>query len=156
MERMADMLVKTKYFGEIEMEEKNMIIFDSGILGFPELKRFTLLYDIEKEGRTIRWLQSCDEPALSIPVIIPTLVMPDYNPTVEDELLSGLGELNDENLSVLVTVTVPADVTKMTANMKAPIIINADTLKGCQLIVENEDYHVRYQIFDILKNRKEG
>lgn len=153
---MADMLVKTKYFGEIEMNEEEMIVFDNGILGFPELKKYVLLYDIEKEGRTIRWLQSCDEQALSIPVIIPTLVMPDYNPTVEDELLKGLGELTDENLSVLVTVTVPEDVTKMTANMKAPIIINADTLKGCQLIVENQEYEVRYQIFDILKNRKEG
>lgn len=150
------MLVKTKYFGEIEMNEEEMIVFDNGILGFPELKKYVLLYDIEKEGRTIRWLQSCDEQALSIPVIIPTLVMPDYNPTVEDELLKGLGELTDENLSVLVTVTVPEDVTKMTANMKAPIIINADTLKGCQLIVENQEYEVRYQIFDILKNRKEG
>lgn len=150
------MLVKTKYFGEIEMNEEEMIVFDNGILGFPELKKYVLLYDIEKEGRTIRWLQSCDEQALSIPVIIPTLVMPDYNPTVEDELLKGLGELTDDNLSVLVTVTVPEDVTKMTANMKAPIIINADTLKGCQLIVENQEYEVRYQIFDILKNRKEG
>ncbi len=138
------------------MNEEEMIVFDNGILGFPELKKYVLLYDIEKEGRTIRWLQSCDEQALSIPVIIPTLVMPDYNPTVEDELLKGLGELTDENLSVLVTVTVSEDVTKMTANMKAPIIINADTLKGCQLIVENQEYEVRYQIFDILKNRKEG
>ena len=42
----------------------------------------------------ISWLQSLNEPGLALPVINPVLVMEDYNPVVEEELLSGLGELN--------------------------------------------------------------
>ena len=57
---------------------------------------------------------------------------------------------------ILITMTVPADLKEMTVNLKAPIIINADTRKGIQLIVENQDYEVKYKIYDVLKNKKEA
>ena len=55
-------------------------------------------------------------------------------------------------------LTVPADITKMTINFKAPIIVNMDTMKGTQLIAGNEDYQVRFPIYDILdaKKQKDG
>ncbi len=53
-------------------------------------------------------------------------------------------------------MTVPADIKEMSVNLKAPIIINADTRKGVQLIVENQDYEVKYKIYDLLKEKKEA
>lgn len=45
----------------------------------------------------------------------------------------------------------------MSVNLKAPIIINSNNKEGAQVIVENEDYSVRYPIYDILnKKDKEG
>lgn len=96
---------------------------------------------------------------MALPVINPVLVMEDYNPVVEEELLSGLGELNPDNQIVFVTLTVPKDLTRMTANLKAPIVINADTRKGCQVIVENHDYKVKYPVYERFakaKQEKEG
>lgn len=151
------MLVKTRCFGEIDLEEDKILTFDNGIMGFEELKRFTILFDNEEEGTpVISWLQSLDEEALAIPVINPLLVKPDYNPIVEDELLASLGELTEENVVILLSVTVPADAEKVTANLKAPFIINADTKKGCQLIVENADYEIKYNIYDAIQNMKKG
>ena len=75
---------------------------------------------------------------------------------VEDELLSGIGEISEENLVILLTMTVPANIKEMSVNLKAPIIINADTRKGAQLIVENRDYEVKYKIYDLLKEKKEA
>ena len=83
-------------------------------------------------------------------------VKEDYNPIVEDELLQGLGEITEENIIVLLPLTVPQDVTQMSVNLKAPIIINADTRKGAQVVVENEDYEIKYKIYDILKGKKEA
>jgi flagellar assembly factor FliW len=56
---------------------------------------------------------------------------------------------------VLVTLTVPSDITKMTVNLKAPILINVDTLQGGQIIVE-DDAPIRFPIYDILKKKKDG
>ncbi len=149
------MLVKTKHFGEVDLDESKIIHFEHGILGFENYKDYTILYDNEGVERSdISWLQSLEEPALAIPVINPFLLMEDYNPEVEDELLQSLGKLNDENIVVLVSLTVPSDITMMTANMKAPFIMNADTRRGCQIIVENSNYEIRYRFYDMLKAKK--
>ena len=44
----------------------------------------------------------------------------------------------------------------MTANLKAPIVINMKTMKACQIIVNNDDYQVRYNVYDCVKKMKEG
>ncbi len=151
------MLVKTRYFGEIDLTDEKIITLDKGLMGFDEFKRYTILYDCEKEeGTNISWFQCVDEPSLALPVINPLLVKEDYNPVVEDELLDGIGEINEENLVILITMTVPKDLTQMTVNLKAPIIINADTRKGVQIVADNQDYEVKYKIYDILKKKKEA
>ena len=126
-----------------------------GLIGFPQMQHFTLIYDEQKQNRgTIMWFQSLDEPEFAMPVVDPSSICEDYNPTVNDELLSAIGELNDENLFVLVTIKVPSDITKMTINLKGPIIINSDTRLGEQIIVE-DDVDMRFPIYDMLQSKKE-
>ena len=62
----------------------------------------------------------------------------------------------EDELLVLVTVTVPSDLTKMTVNLKGPIVINAAEKKACQVIVEGENYLVKYPIYDILNAKKKA
>lgn len=150
------MLVKTKFFGEVDLPEEEILTFERGLIGLADYKRFTILYDCEKEETNISWLQSVDEPTLALPVIKPWLVKEEYNPTVEDELLSSLGELTEENLVILLTMTVPADIKEMTVNLKAPVIINADTRKAVQIIADNQDYEVKYKVYEILNKKQEG
>lgn len=150
------MQVNTKLFGEIEIEEDKIICFENGIIGFPDCRRFTLIFDETEEGKhkNISWLQSLDEPAFALPVMNPLLVKEDYNPQVEHELLKTLGNLTTENTYVLVTVTVPGDIKKLSVNLKAPIIVNTDDLKAEQLIID-DSLPVKYMIYDILQSRKE-
>lgn len=150
------MIIKTKVFGEVEIADDKIIHFPSGIIGFPDLTDFALLHDEEKGAGAIHWLQSLQEPGFAMPVMDPLLVMPEYNPEVDDELLKHIGELNEEEILVLVTVTVPSDLTKMTVNLKGPVIINATERKACQVIVEGEDYAVKYPIYEILNARKKA
>ena len=119
------MKITTKLFGEIEAAEDKIIEFSAGIIGFPKMQHFLLIHDIENEKSRISWLQSVEEPEFAMPVIDPLVLMEDYDPLVEDEMLSALGDLDSSDMLVLVTVTVPADIRKMTANFKAPVIINA-------------------------------
>ena len=149
------MLVKTKYFGEVDLPEEKIVTLERGLVGFDDYKKYTILYDSEKEESSIAWFQSVDEPTLALPVINPTLIKEDYNPQVEEELLKDLGELTDENLVVFLVMTVPEDLKQMSVNLMAPIIINADTRKGAQVIVENPEYEIRYKIYDILSAKKE-
>ncbi len=151
------MKIKTKFFGEIEISDDKIITFENGIIGFPELRRFALLHDEEKGVDVgIRFLQSVEEPGFSMPVMNPLVVKPDYDPEVEDELLASAGNLNGENMLVLVSVSIPGDLTKMSVNLQGPFIINAEEHKGCQVIVENGGYPVKFPIYDILQAGKAG
>ena len=150
------MIVKTKIFGEIEVDESKFLTFEDGILGFPDLKKFMLIHDEESGGTNlISWMQSIDEPGFAMPVLDPLKVCPDYNPEVEDELLKSLGEIDGDDILVLTTVTVPPEIEKMTSNLKAPFIINAQNLKACQVILEDDNYLIKYPIYEILKNNKQ-
>lgn len=148
------MKAATRLFGEIEIDESKIITFEDGIIGFPDMKKFTLIFDEEKEGRpSISWLQSMGEPEIAFPVMDPLFVCETYNPSVEEELLKNLGTIKEDNLYVLVTVTVPQNIKELAVNLKAPIVINTDTRKASQIIVE-DDLPVRYRIYEILEEAK--
>lgn len=146
------MNVKTRHFGDVEIDDSKVITMDNGLFGFENYKKYVLLYDSSSdEIPNIQWLQSMDEELLALPVMIPTTVVPDYNPVVEDETLASLGEWKEEDVSMLVTVTVPEDIKKMSINLKAPIVINTTTMKGCQVVAENPEYEVKHMIYELLE-----
>ena len=149
------MRITTRYFGEIEIDDQKILIFEEGLIGFENLKKFTLIYNNEtKYGNTINWLQSLDEPMVALPVINPFDIMADYNPIINDEILDSLGELQEDSTAVFLTLTIPSDISKMTTNLKAPIIVNAENKKGCQVIAENPEYVIKYNIYDVIQKMK--
>lgn len=148
------MNITTKVFGEITIDDDKIIEFPNGIIGFPELTQFALVHDSEKGTETIHWLQSLQEPAFAMPVLDPLLVCTEYNPEVDDELLKPLGTLVPDETLVLVTVTVPKDLTQMTINLKGPFVINVAEKKATQVIVEGDKYQVKFPIYDILNANK--
>lgn len=151
------MKVKTRLFGEINVGDNNVMYFENGIIGFPELQKFTIVKDKDKPNSVIMWLQSLDEGAFAMPVLIPNQIIPDYAPSVAESAIQSLGEnVDSADLMLLVTITVPSDLEKMTVNLKAPIIINHKNLYSCQAVAENEDYLVRYPIYELLQKRKAG
>lgn len=150
------MKVNTRLFGEIDITDDKIVTLEKGIIGFPDLQKFTLIFDLDKgDAGVIKWFQSLDEPQFALPVIDPTVILPDYAPSINDELLQPLGELTDDNLLILVTIKVPENIKNMTVNLRAPLIINADTLKGGQMITEDEN-DVRFPIYDLLQKNAKG
>lgn len=147
--------ITSKHFGIVEIDEDKILTFEHGIMGFEELRKFAIVYDSEEDKGTISWLQSLEEEQVAIPVIDPYSIKQDYNPIIEDHLLEQLGTTQDQDLFLLLILNVPKDIKNITANLVAPIIVNSITKKGCQLIVENKDYEVRYNIYEAVKQIKE-
>lgn len=153
------MVAETKFFGTIDIEDDKIINFPNGIIGFENLKNFALIYDSEREERSkISWLQSMDEPLMVLPVINPLDLMEKYTPTIEDELMKNIGDPADADLLIFVTLSIPSDLTLMTANLKAPFIINTVDRKAMQVIVENQEYPVKFNAYEAIQamKQKEG
>lgn len=151
------MVAETKFFGKIDIEDDKIIEFPMGIIGFENLKKFALIYDSEKEKRSkISWLQSMEEPLMVLPVINPIDITEEYTPVIEDELTKTIGDPADADILILVTMSIPSDITKMTANLKAPIIINTVNRQAMQVIAENEDYLIKYNVYDAIERLKKA
>lgn len=150
------MQIKSRIFGEIDIDDEKIITIPGGLMGFEQYHKFAIAFDSENESKNgIMWLQSIDEADLAFPVMDPMQVIENYSPVVEDEWLEPIGKFETDNdLYVLSILTVPSDITKMTINLKAPLIINTVTRKGIQLIVNNDEYPVRYNVYEHLEKTK--
>ena len=54
------MLVQTKFFGEIDLPEEKIVTLERGLIGLEQYKKYTILYDCEKEEANISWFQSVE------------------------------------------------------------------------------------------------
>lgn len=149
------MTIQTRVFGEVTIDSNKIIHFENGIIGFPEMTDFALIHDEDQgENAGIRWMQSLQEPNFAMPVMDPLLVKPDYNPVVDDEMLKPIGGLEIDEILILSTVTVPKDLTQMSINLMGPIVINVATRKAVQIILDGEEYAVKFPIYDIINAGK--
>lgn len=150
------MKAETRIFGTIDIADDKIITMEKGMIGFPELTHFALIFDEDKKDKLVKimWLQSMDDGTVAFPVIDPIHLIEDYRPSVSEEIIAPLGEMTEENTYILATVTVPKKVEDFTMNLKAPIVINMATNKGAQVITE-DDYPIKHRIYDLLKEKKE-
>ena len=153
------MLLLTKNFGEIEIDESKILTFEEGIPGFSHCTRFILLHDeAEPEhedeaghsAELICYLQSLDEPAVMFVLMNVAAVMPDYSPLISEADVADLGPC-DADVLVYNIAVVPDDITQLTVNLKAPLVIHTVTRKGKQVIVNNDEYGIRVHIFKAIK-----
>jgi flagellar assembly factor FliW len=139
------MRIKTKYFGEVDVKEEEIIHFPQGIPGFLEEKEFVLL-SFEESG-LFQVLQSTNGMDPAFVVVDPFLFVKDYQFKLDDTTLEQL-EINEEkDVLVLAIVTVKDPLTSSTANLHAPIIINQTKKVAKQYITKNQNYTTREVIF---------
>ncbi len=146
-----NMVIQTSRFGQVQCAVEDLINFPDGILGFAELKKFILLDDPNDE--IFAWLQSCDEPAIAFPVLEPELFVEQYKVNLAKSDQDALGAPPREQLSYFSIVTVPEDPTKMTANLKAPVLINRATRIARQCVLQDNNWAIREPIFQRLQQR---
>ncbi|HEY9062162.1 MAG TPA: flagellar assembly protein FliW [Pseudobacteroides sp.] len=146
------MLLNTKHFGQLEVDEKGIIDFPEGLPGFEDAKRFVLIAN-SGEDSIFQWLQSIDNLDLAFVVIDPKIIKDDYIVDVPEEEVEELQIDESSETIVLCIVVVPEDLAKMTANLKAPVIINNTSKKGKQVVLDNNDYEIKHYIMQELRQR---
>jgi flagellar assembly factor FliW len=144
---------ETKHFGEINYDPDRIIVFPEGIPGFPDSKRYLLMSENEDENMFF-WLQSVDEGDVAFTLMDVYKVLPDYDPQVEPDEMLQLGEINETPLLIYNIVVIPDYVRHMRVNLRAPVVINLYTGLGKQVICTNDDYSIRFMIFEELERAK--
>lgn len=145
------MTIHTSRFGVISITTEDVIEFSEGLLGFNELRRFVLLDDPSDE--IFAWLQSCEDPGIAFPLLEPELFTLDYKVQLTKHDLEALGLKSSEKFRVFSIITIPNDPTQMTANLKAPIVVNVKNRNARQCVLQDNSLAIREPIFTRLQQR---
>lgn len=137
------MKLQTKYFGEIEYEEEEVLTFPVGLFGFEEERHFLLL-PFEGSGATLLCLQSVTTPALAFVVMDPFSLDPDYAPELQPKELRELGVAESQELGFYVLCVVKKPVAESTVNLKCPVAVHPETRVARQVILETDRYEMRH------------
>lgn len=140
------MKINTRDFGEVEIDEKAVIEFPNGIIGFEDSKRYALI-DPTGEGNYPMWLQSVEDVYPCFIVFDPNQINPGYSAEINTEEQKTLGIDETSAACFLVLATVPEDIKSATVNMRSPIVVNRDKNKAIQIVLNNLDYSFRQPLF---------
>jgi len=116
-------------FGTVEVSEDEVIEFPDGLVGLGGL-RYALLD--RNPGTGFLWLHSVDDPALALPVVSPFQFFADFSLEVSEEDRARLGLKDAASARLLVTVRATPDPLDITANLRAPLVIDGG--RGFQVI----------------------
>lgn len=144
------MKLETGRFGQLSFDESQKIVFEHGLLGFPELTDYCLVDP--NDDTLILWLQSLQNPSLSFPVLEPRIFKPGYAVSLSglDERELGV-ETGKSELAVFTILTIPDSIQLMSANLKAPVVINVKDKIGKQVVVQENQYSIQHPMFKELK-----
>jgi len=142
--------LKTRDFGQIDIEEEKVIVMPFGMPGFPDAKRFVILD--REETRPFLWYQCVDDPELAFVIINPNLFMPDYAVDLKAVLRDMSWKDPEEgDLSIYAIVNASEGVPeKITANLIGPIVVNTRKKEATQMVISGSPYSHKQSVFHAL------
>ncbi len=125
-----------------EVEQLPELSFVRPLPGFGDLRRFVLVELPAGEGALFE-LRSLEEPAVRFVAAVPTAFFPDYAFDLDEGDCDQLGLTDETDALVLVLLTMGGDAAATTANLLAPVVVNARTRRAAQVILSGSDWPVR-------------
>ena len=143
------MKISTSRFGELDVSNKEIISFKEGLLGFEHLKKFFI---VDPGDQTlILWLQSSEDGNVAFPIIEPKIFLPNYDVKLVPAEIASLNLESVKDIWVYSILTIPQDITQMSANIKAPIVINNKTKIARQIVLQDSKLEVKFEMYKELK-----
>jgi len=135
-----------EHVAEAELPE---IRFVRPVPGFPGLTRFVLVRlgdDADAaadDTAELYELRSLERPEVCFMVAVPAAFFPDYDVELDAHACEDLGLSDADDALVLVVLTIGSDPSATTANLLAPVVVNARTRAAAQVILSGSEWSVR-------------
>ena len=134
-------------FGPMTFRKDTILTFPNGLLGFGGVGDFALANLPDPALGNFKLMQSLDGSGLGF-LVLPLDALPDH--IHEDDLNAAFEALSidkDNGLVLLIiTVRKTPEATKLTVNLRAPVIIDAATRRAYQYVSQNGAYPIQYEL----------
>lgn len=137
------MQVRSTRFGTFEVDDSRALVFAQGLLGFPDSSTYVV---VEVEETPYVWLQSVEEEDVAFLATSPFIFFPGYDLELGDEEQRAIEVDDPSQVEVLALLTVHRageQPESITANLLGPIVVNTETRRALQLVLDSPDYTTR-------------
>ncbi len=138
--------INTRRFGELELEDEDIVRFAHGLPAFEDEHEFVVLpYE---EGTPYMFLQSAATPELAFLMTDPFVFFSDYSFELDDANMEELGIATPEDILVCTLISIPpTGIPDMTTNLLAPVVFNKNTMEAKQVVLEKSPYTTKHRLF---------
>lgn len=109
-----------------------------GLVGFPATE-----YEVRAVATGLFDLAPVGDAGPSFVTADAAAFFPDYHPEIDDATADRLHLSAAEDALVLVVVTIAEDITRSTANLLAPLVVNTRTSDAEQVVLTGQDLPLR-------------
>ncbi|HZG59676.1 MAG TPA: flagellar assembly protein FliW [Anoxybacillus sp.] len=141
------MKITSKFLGEIEINEEQIIYFPNGLPGFEDERQF-VIFSLEEES-PFAVLQSIQHSHVGFVIVYPFSFYPNYAFDLAEEDIEKLKLSSPDDCVTYTIMTLKEPFAKSTINLKAPIVINAKEKIGKQLILHDSNYPIRFPLSEV-------
>lgn len=138
------MKIHTKRFGDVEVEDSQIISMPEGVIGFEEYTRYALLD--HSPDSPFKWFQAVEDPELAFVITDPFNFVPDYKVDVSKADKDFLSIKDVDEALILTLVSIKRESSSVTANLTGPIVINLETLVAKQVVLSDSPYSSNHDI----------
>lgn len=138
-------MIQSLYFGPLEVDESELIVFPFGLPGFEELRRFALLQP--EADLPFYYLQSAEQGEINFVVADPFRFYPDYEFDLPESVLEEIEIRHEREIRIVSIVTLKKTIQDSTINLLAPVVINMSKKLGKQVVLHQTSYRVREPLF---------
>lgn len=121
--------------------DETRVRFVEGIPGFQKAQLWEVLS--QPDLLPLLWLRAVDGTPVRLLVVEPSLALTGYAPPLSLSDLRRAGLAPGEPYILLVIATIWEDQT-VTANLRAPLLINPVAMRGAQIVLESSDWPLRH------------
>ena len=150
MEKGDTKTVETR-FGKVTLQLAKALHFPKGILGMPEKKQFCINDFPMERFKQFKLLQSVEDDDLAF-ITFPVGAVNEF--IQRDDITEACQTLsiNESDLAVLLIVTVHRRVNSisLSANIRAPLLIDTANKVATQYVLPNNKYDIRHPLSDIV------
>jgi flagellar assembly factor FliW len=138
------MQIQSTRFGTIEIRDDAVLDFPDGL---PGLRGQRWAFVARSDDSPFYWLHSVDDADVAVPVTSPWLFFSDYEVRVPEEEAKSLGLDDPSDAYIVCVVRATEHLAGFTINLAGPLIINAESRVGRQVLNDAGGYSVRHPLF---------
>jgi len=138
------MIIQTKFLGELEIEDSDIITFEQGMLGFSHLRQF---YFLAVEGNPyLSYMQSLEDSDICFITIVPAAVVEEYNIEICSDTVEALKVKDQKDVELYAILNIHGEIENATVNLKAPVVINRHNKKAVQELLNDDRYDIKHPL----------